>query len=224
MFIEVQITNKVVASTNRIRTTAMKLYYAPAACSLAPHIVLRETGSSFSLEKVDTAQHRTQAGADYHTVNPKGQVPLLQLDDGSLLSEGPVIVQYIADRAGDTTLMPAAGSLARYRVMEWQNYITSELHKSFTPLFGSELDAPAKKILSGLLRKKFEWVNSRLEGQDHLTGAAFTAADAYLFVVTGWARFVALDLSDLGHLQRFVQRVAARPAVREAMKAEGLLA
>jgi glutathione S-transferase len=202
----------------------MKLYYSPAACSLAPHIALRESGLPFTLEKVDTDKHRTQDGADYYTLNPKGQVPLLQLDDGALLSEGPVIVQYIADRAGASTLMPAAGTLARYRVMEWQNYITSELHKSFTPLFSRELDAQAKQTIAAALRKKFEWVDGQLEGREHLTGEPFTAADAYLFVVAGWARFVNLDLSGLVHLQAFVQRVAARPAVREAMKAEGLLA
>ena len=201
----------------------MKLYYAPAACSLAPHIVLRETGLPFTLEKVDTATHLTPAGADYYTLNPKGQVPLLQLDDGSLLSEGPILAQYIADRAGHTTLMPAAGSLARYRVMEWQNYITSELHKTYTPLFSPDFDAAAKATLRALLLKKYDWVNSQLEGREHLTGADFTAADAYLFVVTGWAKFVDLDLSHLPHLQAFVRRVAARPAVREAMKAEGLL-
>ena len=202
----------------------MKLYFSPAACSLAPHIVLRETETPFTLEKVDTGKHLTQAGADYYAVNPKGQVPLLQLDDGSLLSEGPVITQYIADQAGHTTLMPAPGSIERYRVMEWQNYITSELHKSYTPLFSSDLDATAKTTLSAVLRKKYEWVDSRLEGVEHLTGAAFTAADAYLFVVTGWAKFVGLELSDLPNLQRFLKQVAARPAVREAMKAEGLLA
>jgi glutathione S-transferase len=201
----------------------MKLYYSPAACSLAPHIVLREIGLPFTLEKVDTAKHLTQDGTDYYAVNPKGQVPLLQLEDGSLLSEGPIIVQYIADQARNTTLMPAAGSIERYRVMEWQNYITSELHKSYTPLFSSDLDAAAKKTLSAALRKKYEWVDSRLAGKDFLTGTAFTAADVYLFVVTGWARFVGLELSDLVQLQRFVKQVSERPAVREAMKAEGLL-
>ncbi len=202
----------------------MKLYFSPGACSLAPHIVLRESGTPFSLEKVDTGKHVTHAGADYYTINPKGQVPLLQLDDGSHLSEGPIIVQYIADKARQTTLMPQAGSSERYRVMEWQNYITSELHKSFTPLFNSDLDGPAKKTLSKVLRKKYEWVDRQLEGKEHLTGSAFTAADAYLFVVTGWAKLVGLDLSDLANLQHFLQRVAARPAVREALKTEGLLA
>lgn len=201
----------------------MKLYYAPAACSLVPHIVLRETGLPFTLEKVDTGKHRTQAGDDYYAISPKGQVPLLQLDDGQLLSEGPVIVQYLADQARSTTLMPAAGSIERYRVMEWQNYVTSELHKSFSPLFSSDFDATAKKTVSAALRKKYEWVDSRLAASEHLTGAAFTAADVYLFVVTGWARFVGLDLVDLTNLQRFMKQVAERPAVREAMKAEGLL-
>ncbi len=201
----------------------MKLYYSPGACSQAPHIALLESGTPHTLEKVDIGKHITQAGADYYTVNIKGQVPLLQLEDGSFLSEGPIIVQYIADKAGNTTLMPAAGSLERYRVMEWQNYVTSELHKGYSPLFSSQLDASAKKTLSAVLRKKYEWVDSRLEGKDHLTGDDFTAADAYLFVVTGWAKMVGLDLSDLSNLQAFLQRVGARPAVREALKAEGLL-
>ncbi|HEX3141125.1 MAG TPA: glutathione transferase GstA [Rhizobacter sp.] len=201
----------------------MKLYYSPAACSLAPHIMLRETGLPFTLEKVDTGKHLTQAGTDYYAINPKGQVPLLQLDNGSLLSEGPVIAQYIADQANATALMPAAASIERYRVMEWQNYITSELHKSFAPLFHNDFDAGAKSTLRAALRKKYEWVDSQLAGREHLTGVAFTAADAYLFVVTGWAKFVDLDLSALANLQAFLKRVAARPAVREAMQAEGLL-
>lgn len=202
----------------------MKLYYSPGACSLAPHIVLRESGTPFALEKVDTSKQVTLSGADYFAINPKGQVPLLQLDDGNHLSEGPVIAQYIADKSGHPTLMPAAGSLARYRVLEWQNYITSELHKSFTPLFNDDLDAAAKKILGGVLHKKYEWVDSQLEGKDYLTGNAFTIADAYLFVVTGWAKYVQLDLSGLTNLQYFLGRVAARPAVLDAMKTEGLLA
>lgn len=202
----------------------MKLFFSPGACSLAPHIVLREAGAVFSLEKVDTAKHTTAAGGDYYAINPKGQVPLLQLDDGTHLSEGPVIAQYIADSSGSTSLMPAAGSLARYRVMEWQNYITSELHKSFTPLFNANFDAAAKVLHAAQLRKKYEWVEAQLSGAGYLTGEDFTAADAYLFTVTGWAKYVNLDLSDLPRLQGFLTRVAARPAVREAMKAEGLAA
>jgi glutathione S-transferase len=202
----------------------MKLYYSPGACSLAPHIVLREAGQVFTLSKVDTAKHATGLGEDYYTINPKGMVPLLELDDGSRLSEGPVIAQFIADRAGSSNLMPAAGSIERYRVMEWQNYITSELHKSFTPLFNPELDTAAKQTLSTVLRKKLQWVDGQLSSRDFLTGKAFTAADAYLFTVLGWAKYVNLQIADLINIQRFMSTVAQRPAVREAMKAEGLLA
>ena len=202
----------------------MKLYYSPGACSLAPHIVLREAAQTFTLSKVDTAKHVTAGGEDYYTINPRGMVPLLELDDGSRLSEGPVIAQFIADRAGASTLMPAAGSIERYRVMEWQNYITSELHKSFTPLFNPELDATAKQTLSTVLRKKLEWVNGQLSGRDFLTGKTFTAADAYLFTVLGWTKYVNLDIADLSNIQHFLSTVSQRPAVREAMKAEGLLA
>ncbi len=201
----------------------MKLYYAPAACSLAPHIVLREAGLAFTLEKVDTARHRTADGGDFYALNPKGQVPLLELSDGTRLTEGPVIAQFIADRAEATSLMPAAGTVARYRVMEWQNYITSELHKSFTPLFHNDVDAGAKQALAAVLRKKLEWLDGQLAGRDYLTGDTFTAADAYLFVVLGWAAFVKLDIADLAHLQAFIARVAARPAVRDALQAEGLV-
>ena len=201
----------------------MKLFYSPGACSLAPHIVLRESGTPFTLEKVDLGTHRTASGADYYAISPSGQVPLLQLQDGSLLSEGPVIAQYIADQAGKLTLMPAAGTLARYRVMSWQSYITSELHKSFSPLFNAAFDTTAKSLHAKLLLDKFKWIDSQLEGRSYLTGEDFTAADAYLFTVTGWAKYVNLDLSQLSHLQRFLTTVAARPAVREAMTAEGLL-
>lgn len=201
----------------------MKLYYAPAACSLAPHIVLREAGIGFGLEKVDTTRHLTADGADFHAVNAKGQVPVLELDDGARLTEGPVIAQYIADQAGAASLMPAPGTFARYRVMEWQNYITSELHKSFTPLFHDDVDATAKQALAGVLRRKLAWLDGQLAGTPYLTGETFTAADAYLFVVLGWARYVRLDIADLSHLQAFLARVAQRPAVREALRAEGLL-
>ena len=203
----------------------MKLYFSPGACSLAPHIVLREAGLTPTLVKVDLASHRTADGADFYAVTPKGQVPLLELDDGSLLSEGPVIAQYLADQAGATALMPAAGTPARYRVMAWQNFVTSELHKGFAPLFDAEVNAEAKQRLSSVLMKKLRWVDGQLADQAEgpfLTGTAFTAADAYLFVVTGWAPHVGLDLSSLTNLQRLRTAVAERPAVREAMRAEGL--
>lgn len=205
------------------RTHFMKLFYAPGACSMAAHIVLRETLSVFSLEKVDTRQHLLADGTDYYAIAPKGQVPLLQLEDGSRLSEGAVICQFIADRAANTTLLPAAGSIQRYRVMEWQNYIASELHKGFAPLFNASFAADAQRLHAKLLRKKFDWVDAQLKDRRFLTGDDFTVADAYLFTVSGWAGTVGLDLSDLAALQRFLTRVAARPAVREAMLEEGLI-
>ncbi len=201
----------------------MKLYFSPGACSLAPHIVLREAGLPFSLVKVDTGTHKTEHGADYYTINPKGYVPLLELDDGQRLSEGPVIAQYVSDLAQRRDLMPAPGTMERYRVMEWQSYITSELHKSFSPLFNPAFDSAAKALFADALRKKFAWVSQQLRGRQHLTGDTFTAADAYLFTVAGWAKYVGLDLSDLEHLQAFLKRVAQRPAVQEAMKAERLI-
>ncbi|HVQ05430.1 MAG TPA: glutathione transferase GstA [Burkholderiaceae bacterium] len=202
----------------------MKLYYSPAACSLAPHIVLREAALPFTLHRVDTERHVTADGDDYYAINSKGQVPVLELDDGARLSEGPVIAQFIADLAKATALMPAAGTIERYRVMEWQNYISTELHKSFTPLFADGLDAAAKGTLTERLRKKYEWLDRQLDGKSYLTGDVFTAADAYLFAVTGWARFVKLELSDLPNLKAFMGRVAQRPAVRDALRAEGLQA
>jgi glutathione S-transferase len=200
----------------------MKLYFSPGACSLAPHIVAAEAGIPLTLEKVDTSRHVTADGADYYAINSKGQVPFLQLDDGSTLSEGPIIAQYLADHAKARGLMPEAGTPARYRVMEWQNYVTSELHKSFSPIFGSKYDDEAKKVMLAALRKKYEWLDKQLAGRHYLTGEEFTAADAYLFTVTNWSRHVKLDLSDLANVQAFLRRVAARPGVVRALKEEGL--
>lgn len=199
----------------------MKLYYSPGACSLATHIVLRETGLPFTLVKVDLRTHQTAQGVDYYTVNPKGSVPLLELGNGELLSEGPVICQYVSDLAANTRLMPAAGSMARYRVMEWQNYITAELHKAFGLLFNQGIDPTAKKVVAEGLHKKLGWVSGQLTGQLHLTGENFTAADAYLFVVTRWTKLVGLDIGAHLELGRFMARVAQRPSVVEALKAEG---
>jgi glutathione S-transferase len=199
----------------------MKLYYSPGACSLAAHIVLRETGLPFTLVKVDLRAHQTAQGVDYYTLNPKGSVPLLELGNGELLTEGPVICQYVSDLAANTRLMPAAGSMARYRVMEWQNYITSELHKPFGVLFSSSIEASAKKSFADGVFKKLAWVSGQLKGQHHLTGEAFTAADAYLFVVVRWAQFVGLDISAHVDLGKFMARVAERPSVIDALNAEG---
>lgn len=201
----------------------MKLYYATGACSLAPHIVSREIDLNVELIRVDTKSHLTADGIDFYSINPKGSVPCLQLADGQLLTEGPIICQYLADQANNTQLMPASGTLARYRVMEWQNYITSELHKSFSPLFNPNAGAETKALFAEQLKAKFAWLSSKLENTAYLTGDDFTAADAYLFVVTNWSKFVGVDLSHLSALQAFMQRVAARPAVQAALKAEGLM-
>ena len=202
----------------------MKLYYSPGACSLAPHIVLRETGSRFALERVDLPTHKLADGTDYYTINPKGAVPLLQLEGGERLTEGSVICQYIAEKAGDTQLLPAAGTMPRYRVAEWQTYIASELHKSFSPLFGAPpLDDAGKAAFAQGLHKKFKWVSDQLQGRQYLTGDAFTIADVYLFVVVGWTKYVKMDLAEAPNVQAFAGRVAARPAVQEALRAEGLI-
>lgn len=200
----------------------MKLYYSPGACSLAPHIVAAEAGITLDLEKVDTGKHLTAGGTDYYSVNSKGQVPFLKLDDGSTLSEGPIIAQYLADHAKARSLMPEAGTPARYRVMEWQNFVTSELHKGFSPLFNSKYDSEAKALMMANLRKRYEWLDAQLAGKSYLTGESFTAADAYLFTVTNWSKYVKLDLSDLKNVQAFLGRVAARPAVVKVLKVEGL--
>ncbi len=201
----------------------MKLYYSPGACSLAPHIVLREAGAHFSIERVDLAAKKTADGGDYLAINPKGQVPVLALDNGARLTEGPIIAQYVADHAGDHKLMPKAGDFERYRVMEWQNYITAELHKFYSPLFNPKLDDNAKETFRGLLRRKYEWIETKLEGKHYLMGDHFTAADAYLFTVTNWARVSKVDISGLPNLAAYMERVAARPAVQAALKAEGLV-
>ena len=200
----------------------MKLYYSPGACSLAPHIVARESGWLLDLGRVDLASHRLADGADYHHVNPRGQVPALELDDGSLLTEGTVIAQFLADRAQAREIMPAAGTLARYRVMQWQSFVGAELHKSYGPLFKPALPDDARALFLANLHEKYAWLDRHLSDQAYLTGEAFTAADAYLFTVTNWSRSVGLDLAGLARIQAFQQRVAARPAVVEAMRAEGL--
>lgn len=202
----------------------MKLYYSPGACSLASHIMLCETGLPYALIKVDLRTHQTEGGEALHSINPKGSVPILELESGVRLTEGPVIAQYLADSAGRTDLMPAAGSLARYRVMEWQNFITSELHKSFSPLFNPAMDENGKTVFAGQLKKKFAWVSSELENRPFLTGEDFTAADAYLFTVSNWGPLVGVDLRGLDPLKVYLDRIAQRSAVRHAMRSEGLLA
>jgi glutathione S-transferase len=201
----------------------MKLYYAPGACSLSPHIVLLEAGLEATLVKVDTKTHKTEDGGDYYAVNPKGYVPLLELDDGDRLTEGPAIVQYIADRNPASKLAPAAGTMERYHLQEWLNFITAELHKQFSPLFQQTTPAEYKEMLKEKIGKRFDWVAQRLQGKDYLMGSTFTVADAYLFTMLSWVKHVGIDLSRWPLLTAYQLRVAARPKVREAMIAERLI-
>lgn len=202
----------------------MKLYYSPGACSLSPHIVLREAGVPVTLEKVDLKSKAMASGGDFTQVNPKGYVPVLELDDGTRLTEGPAIVQYVADRNPASGLAPAAGSMERYRLVEWLNFITSELHKSFSPLFNPAAAPAWKEAAQATIEKRLGYVDAHLAKHAYLLGDRFSVADAYLFTVLGWARFVKLDLSRFTNVTAFLERVGARPAVREALKAEGLLA
>ncbi|QCR36263.1 glutathione transferase GstA [Nissabacter sp. SGAir0207] len=199
----------------------MKLYYKPGACSLSPHIVLREAGVDFSIEKVDLVAKTTEHGADYLTINPKGQVPALQLDDGSILTENAVIVQYLADQKPDRQLLPAAGSLARYHALELLNFIATELHKGFSPLFNPRFPEEAKEVAREQLRKKLAYIDGELAGKEYLLGSRFSVADAYLFTILNWARVLKFNL-DLPNLTAFMARMAARPAVDAALAAEGL--
>jgi len=201
----------------------MKLFYSPGACSLAPHIALREAGLPFELALASTKTKKLADGSDFLALNPKGQVPLLALDNGELLSEGPVIQQYIADQAPASGLVPPPGTMARYRVLEWLNFVTSELHKGFSPLFNPAVPAEAKAVFAGRLKERLAWVDSQLAGRDYLTGSTFTIADSYLFVVSNWTAPTGIDISDLPHLAAFRARVSARPAVQAAMQAEGLI-
>jgi glutathione S-transferase len=201
----------------------MKLYYSPGACSLSPHIVLHEAGLPFQPMLANLKTHQLADGSDYYAVNPKGYVPLLELDDGQRLSEGPAIVQYIADRVPEKKLAPAAGTMERYRLMEWLNYISTELHKGFSPLFNPAMPEEAKALARTRLAERFKWVDSQLAGKQYLMGDGFTVPDAYLFTVSSWAKHVGVDLSAFGNLGAYLGRVGARPAVQAALKAEGLL-
>ena len=198
----------------------MKLYFSPGACSLSPHIVLRESGLPFELVKASTKTHKLDDGTDYYTINPKGYVPLLELDDGQHLSEGPAIVQYIADKAPAKKLAPAAGTMERYRLQEWLNFITSELHKSFSPLFNPEMPEAGKQVYKTKLESRFKWVDEQLKGKAYLLGQDFSVADAYLFTVTGWSQYVGVNIAGLANLKAFMERVGARPAVQAALAAE----
>ncbi|RCW66767.1 glutathione transferase GstA [Pseudorhodoferax soli] len=200
----------------------MKLYYSPGACSLSPHIVLREAGIAFEALKAPTKTHKLDDGTDYYTINPLGYVPLLELDDGTRLAEGPAIVQYIADQAPLKNLAPANGTLARYRLQSLLTFIGTELHKGYSPLFYPTTPEDYKAGVREKLLSRYKWVDEQLAGKDYLTGDNFTVADAYLFTVTTWAKPTGVDLSAYANVAAFMARVAARPAVQEALKAEGL--
>lgn len=200
----------------------MKLYFSPGACSLSPHIVLREAGARFELERVDNKAKTTKSGADFWQINPKGYVPVLELDDGRRLTEGPVIVQYIADQYPDSGLAPACGSFDRYRVQEWLNFVTSEIHKTFGPLFKDTTPEEYKTISKGNLSKRYAYLEEHLANHLYLHGEKFSVADIYLFVVSNWLGRVGLDIGKWPSVKAYHARIAARPAVREAMQAEGL--
>jgi glutathione S-transferase len=201
----------------------MKLYYSPGACSLSPHIVLLEAGLPFTLEKTDLASKTTATGADYLKINSKGTVPALELDDGRVLTEGPAIVQYLADQKPDSGLAPRFGTFERYKLMETLNYITSDLHKSFAPLFAPTTSADAKNAALESIHKKFDWLSASLGDKKFVQGDTFTVADAYLFTVLAWTGHVGIDLKKWPVLAAYSARVRQRPKVHEALKAEGLL-
>jgi glutathione S-transferase len=201
----------------------MKLYYSPGACSLSPHIALCESGLPFELVKVDIRAKKLEDGSDYLAVNPKGSVPALGLDEGGVLTEGPAIVQLIADKEGSGQLAPANGTAERYRLQEWLNFISTDLHKSFGPLFSPVLPEEAKQFFRDRIMKYLGYADKQLEGQDYLMGSQFSVADGYLFVILTWCDRMKIDLSGLPNLTAYKSRVAARPKVQEAMASEGLL-
>ena len=201
----------------------MKLYYSPGACSLSPHIALQEAGLAYTPVLASTKSHKLQDGTDYYTINALGYVPVLELDNGERLREGPAIVQYIADQVPDKQLAPANGTLARYRLQEWLTFIGTELHKGFSPLFNPATPEEYKPMVRERLLQRLQWVDSQLAGKQYLMGDQFTVADGYLFTVTNWTQPTKLDISGLANLAAYRERVGARPGVQAAMKAEGLL-
>jgi len=200
----------------------MKLFYSPAACSLSPHIALRESGLPFELVRVDLAAKKTAQGDDFLAINPKGQVPALLLDDGQLLTEGPAIVQYVADRVPGKNLVPAAGTPDRYRAQEWLNFVATELHKNFGLIFKYAQIDGLKEALSAAIVERVKFIAPRLQDREWLVGNHFTVADGYLFTALTWCAFVQIDLTPWPSVTAFMQRVASRPAVHEVLKVEGL--
>ena len=201
----------------------MKLYFAPGACSMSPHIALQESGLPYTTEKVDLRAKKTASGADYLEINPKGYVPALVLDNGEMLTEGPAIVQYIADQAKDKQLRPAAGTAEHYHLLEWLNFISAEIHKGFGPLFNPDSTEDAKAQALANLSKRFGQADKLLDGRDYLVGNKFSVADGYLFTILNWTKKTGPDLAGMPNLQAFQARIGARPAVQQVMRDEGLL-
>lgn len=201
----------------------MQLFYAAGACSLAPHIVLQEIKQNFDLIKVSFKNHQTEQGQNFLEINSKGQVPFLISDNGLHLSEGAIISQYLAESAQRSDLLPEQNNPKRYKVLEWMNFISSELHKSYAPFFQKGFDDQSKDIFKEKLLKQYQWVDEQIQNPEHDFGQAFTIAEIYLFVVTRWAELIHLDLAHLQALQAFMQRMHQQPAVQKAMQAEGLI-
>ncbi len=201
----------------------MKLYFSPGACSLSPHIVLREAGYKFDAEQVDLGTKKTKSGGDFTKINAKGYVPALQLDNGENLTEGVAIVSYLADQKPESNLLPKNGTFERYRAQEWLTYVSSEIHKTFSPLFNPNTPDAYKQMALDKLGQRFDYLNKHLDGKQYLMGSQFTAADAYLFTVASWSPHLKVDLGKWPALKAYVDRIAARPAVQAALKAEGLL-
>ena len=201
----------------------MKLYYSPGTCSLSPHITLHESGLKFEHVAAPTKTHKLDDGTDYYSINPLGYVPLLELADGTRLREGPAIVQYIADQVPEKNLAPANGTLARALMQSWLNFISTELHKGFAPLFNPATPEEYKVMAKKMLLSRLKWVDGELAGKTYLMGDAFSVADPYLFTITTWAPRVGVDLSDFANIAIFRERMLARPTVKTAMRHEGLL-
>ncbi len=201
----------------------MKLYYSPGACSLSPHIVACEAELPIELVKVDLQSKLTETGEDFRQLNPNGYVPVLILDDGNRLTEGPAIVQYLADLAPDKKLIPPAGTFERYQLQQWLNFISTEIHKSFSLLFNPVVPEAAKQLAIDTLMTRLETVAERLSSQSFLISEKFSVADAYLFVTLSWGQYVNVDISGWPALARYADKISERPAVQKAMKEEGLI-
>lgn len=201
----------------------MKLYYSPGACSMAPHIVLHASGLPFEIEKVDLKAKRTASGIDYNTINARGYVPALQLDDGEILTECPAIVQYIADLVPAARLAPAAGTLARARLQEWLNFVATELHARFGPLFDAGAPQPTREKTMAHMERRFDWLQTPLAARPYLMGDAFSVADSYLYIVLSWSKFAQIDINRWPELNAYLKRMVVLPSVQAALKAEGLI-